>query len=85
MTAAALELKGVDSGYDQAMVLRGVSLHIAPGEIMALLGKNGMGKTTLLKTVMGYLPKRAGTVQVLGQDVTTWPAHRVARQVVANA
>lgn len=83
MISPALELKDVDSGYDQAMVLRGVSLQIAPGEIMALLGKNGMGKTTFLKAVMGYLPKRAGTVKIFGQDVTGWPAHRVARQRVA--
>lgn len=83
MIIPVLELKNVDSGYDQAMVLRGVSLQIAPGEIMALLGKNGMGKTTLLKAVMGYLPKRAGSVQVFGQDITGWPANRVARQRVA--
>jgi branched-chain amino acid transport system ATP-binding protein len=83
MSAAALELHGVVSGYEQAMVLRGVSLRIAPGTITALLGKNGMGKTTLLKAVMGYLPKRAGAVHLFGQDVTAWPAHRVARQRVA--
>jgi branched-chain amino acid transport system ATP-binding protein len=83
MTVAALELRAVASGYDQAMVLRGVSLSIAPGRITALLGKNGMGKTTVLKSVMGYLPKRAGSVRLFGQDVTTWPAHKVARQQVA--
>ena len=83
MTAAALELQSIDSGYAQAMVLRGVSLRIASGTITALLGKNGMGKTTLLKSVMGYLPKRAGAVHLFGQDVTGWPAHRVAQQRVA--
>jgi ABC-type branched-subunit amino acid transport system ATPase component len=83
MTTAALELHAVAGGYDEAMVLRGVSLRIAPGSITALLGKNGMGKTTLLKSVMGYLPKRAGAVRLFGQDVTAWPAHQVARQQVA--
>ncbi len=83
MTDLALDLQAVASGYDEAMVLRGVSLTIAPGTITALLGKNGMGKSTLLKSVMGYLPKRAGAVRLFGQDVTIWPAHKVARQQVA--
>jgi branched-chain amino acid transport system ATP-binding protein len=83
MMAAALELQAVASGYDEAMVLRGVSLAVAPGRITALLGKNGMGKTTLLKSVMGYLPKRAGAVRLFGQDITAWPAHQVARRQVA--
>lgn len=83
MTPAALELQGVACGYDEAMVLRGVSLRIAPGSITVLLGKNGMGKTTVLKAVMGYLPKHAGSVGLFGRDVTSWPAHKVARQQVA--
>jgi branched-chain amino acid transport system ATP-binding protein len=83
LTNLALELNGVASGYDEAMVLRGVSLAIAPGTITALLGKNGMGKTTVLKSVMGYLPKQAGTVRLWGQDVTAWPPHKVARRQVA--
>jgi len=78
MTTPALELHAVCSGYDEAIVLRGVSLTIAPGQITALLGKNGMGKSTLLKSVMGFLPKRSGSVTLFGRDVTTWPAHRVA-------
>jgi branched-chain amino acid transport system ATP-binding protein len=85
MTSAALELQSVASGYDEAVVLRGVSLSIAPGTITALLGKNGMGKSTLLKSVMGYLPKQGGAVHVGGQDVTRWPPHRVARLGVAYA
>jgi branched-chain amino acid transport system ATP-binding protein len=83
LTTLALELNGVASGYDEALVLRGVSLAVAPGTITALLGKNGMGKTTVLKSVMGYLPKQAGTVRLWGQDVTAWPPHRVARRQVA--
>ncbi len=83
MSDPALDLQNVAGGYDEAMVLRGVSLRIAPGTITALLGKNGMGKTTVLKSIMGYLPKRAGTVRLFGQDVTAWPPHKVARQQVA--
>jgi branched-chain amino acid transport system ATP-binding protein len=83
MSTPALELREVASGYDEAMVLRGVSLAIAPGTITALLGKNGMGKTTVLKSVMGYLSKRAGTVRLFGDDVTGWQPHKVARQQVA--
>ena len=83
MSPAALELQAVASGYGEAMVLRGVSLSIAPGSITALLGKNGMGKTTVLKTAMGYLSKRQGAVKLFGQDATAWPAHKVARQQVA--
>jgi branched-chain amino acid transport system ATP-binding protein len=85
MTNAALEVRAVSGGYGAAMVLRDVSLRIEPGSITALLGKNGMGKTTLLKSVMGYLPKRAGAVRLFGEDVTAWPAHKVARQRVAYA
>ncbi len=83
MNEPALQLEAIDSGYDEAMVLRGVSLSVEAGAINALLGKNGMGKSTLLKSVMGYLPKKAGTIRLFGQDVTNWPTHRVARQRVA--
>lgn len=82
---AALRLDGISSGYEASLVLRGASLAIAPGEAVALLGKNGMGKSTLLKSVMGYLPKQAGAVHVGGHDVTRWPPHRVARLGVAYA
>jgi branched-chain amino acid transport system ATP-binding protein len=83
--ATALQLDAISSGYKSSLVLRGASLAIAPGEAVALLGKNGMGKSTLLKSVMGYLPKQAGAVRVGGQDVTAWPPHRVARLGVAYA
>jgi branched-chain amino acid transport system ATP-binding protein len=78
-----LEIKDLTSGYGGAIVVRGVSLSVAPGEIVALLGKNGMGKSTLLKTAMGFLPAREGRVVLQGQDVTGRPPHRIAREAIA--
>ena len=83
MTAAALELLGVSSGYGEAVVVRDVALDIQPGEIFALLGKNGMGKSTLLKTVMGFLPILSGTIRMSGEDMTGQPSYRIARRAIA--
>lgn len=85
MNTAALTLKDISSGYKESMVIHKVSLSIKPGEIVALLGKNGMGKTTLLKSIMGYLPKRSGSISLFGKDVTRQPAHQLARANVAYA
>lgn len=85
MSATALQLDRVTSGYRASVVLRETSLAIAPGEAVALLGKNGMGKSTLLKTVMGYLAKKGGSVLLNGQDITRLPPHRVAQLGVAYA
>lgn len=65
-----LAIAGLRSGYGATDVIAGIDLEIRPGEICALMGKNGMGKTTLLKSVMGLLPPRAGRVMLDGQDVT---------------
>lgn len=81
--AAALEVSGLTSGYGEAIVVRGISLAVGPGEIVALLGKNGMGKSTLLKTLMGFLPAREGQVALSGRDVTRDPPHRIARRAIA--
>ncbi len=78
-----LEISGLTSGYGEAIIVRGVSLTVAPGEIVALLGKNGMGKSTLLKTMMGFLPARAGRVALYGRDVTGRAPHRIARESIA--
>jgi branched-chain amino acid transport system ATP-binding protein len=80
---AALELSGLRSGYGEAVVVRDVGLSIQPGEIFVLLGKNGMGKSTLLKTVMGFLPLLGGSVKLFGQDITGDPPHRIARRAIA--
>jgi len=80
---AILQVESITSGYGEAMVVRGVDLSIAPGEIVALLGKNGMGKSTLLKSIMGYLPVKQGCVWLRGRNVTGYPPHRMARQAIA--
>ena len=72
---AALQLDNVTSGYGSAIAVRSVSLSIEPGEILAIVGKNGMGKSSLLKTAMGFLAVRDGRVRVAGQDVTRMPPH----------
>jgi ABC-type branched-subunit amino acid transport system ATPase component len=83
MSAAALDVQGIRSGYGEAPVLRDVSFDVRPGEIFALLGKNGMGKSTLLKSVMGFLPLHAGKVGLFGADITGLPPHKVARREIA--
>jgi branched-chain amino acid transport system ATP-binding protein len=75
----AVAISGLEGGYGGSPVLHDVSLDIEVGEIFAILGKNGMGKTTLLKTVMGLLPARTGRVEFLGHDVSGWPAYRITR------
>lgn len=74
-----LSVEKLSSGYAGAVVVREVSLSIAPGEILAVLGKNGMGKSTLLKAVMGFLPRMGGTVLIGGDEATRLSPHRVAR------
>ncbi|MFD1702919.1 ABC transporter ATP-binding protein [Methylopila henanensis] len=64
-----LELRDVASGYGAITVVKGVSLRVRPGEIVALLGKNGMGKTTTLKTILGMVPLRGGSIAVDGVSV----------------
>jgi ABC-type branched-subunit amino acid transport system ATPase component len=83
MSSTVLEIADLNSGYGEAVVLRDVSLSIRPGEIFALLGKNGMGKSTLLKTVLGFLPAKRGKITLFGEDVTSLPTHLIARKAIA--
>jgi len=83
MTTAALEISGLNSGYGEALVLRDIALQVEAGEIFALLGKNGMGKSTLLKTLMGFLPMQSGSVSMFGQPTAGLPPHRIARKSIA--
>ena len=65
-----LDVSSLHSGYGRIPILAGVTLRVARGEFVGILGHNGMGKTTLLQTLMGYLPATAGHVSLLGRDIT---------------
>jgi branched-chain amino acid transport system ATP-binding protein len=75
--------QGLEAGYGRIRILNGVSLEIASGSAVGILGHNGMGKTTLLRTLMGLIPATAGTVHVDGHDITQAPTHARARRGLA--
>jgi len=78
-----IEARELHTYYDESHILRGVSLALAPGEALGLMGRNGMGKTTLIRTIMGLVRPRSGSVSVDGADVTRDPAFRIAQRGVA--
>ncbi|WP_237213144.1 ABC transporter ATP-binding protein [Falsiroseomonas oryziterrae] len=79
MAEAVLEVEALHAGYGPAKVLFGVSLSLRRGEVAALMGRNGAGKSTTLKAIMGLLPPRGGRVRFAGQDITGLPPFRIAR------
>jgi len=75
-----LQVSDLEVGYGESLILRGVSLHVPPGRVVCLMGRNGVGKTTLLKSVMGLLRPRRGRVVFDGEDVTRASPDRRARR-----
>jgi branched-chain amino acid transport system ATP-binding protein len=78
-----LRLDGLHTYYGLVHMLQGVSLEVERGEVLALLGRNGAGKTTVLKSILGLVPPRAGTVVFEGEDITGWAPYLVARRGIA--
>jgi urea transport system ATP-binding protein len=77
-----LNISALKAAYGESEVLHGLNLTVEPGEIVAIMGRNGMGKTTLMKTLMGIVPERAGTVRVGETPVTGLKSHqRVAKGI----
>jgi len=75
-----LDVQGLNVAYGQSEVLHGIDLAVKPGEIVAVVGRNGMGKSTLMKSLMGVIPARSGRVNVAGADITGLPSYaRVAK------
>ena len=76
---AGLVLEDVSAGYGETVVLEDISLAVAPGQTLAVLGRNGVGKTTLLATIMGHTRMRRGGIRLAGREIATLPPYRRAR------
>jgi branched-chain amino acid transport system ATP-binding protein len=79
---AFLEVRGLRSGYQGGVVLDGIDMDLAEGSVLAVLGRNGVGKTTLVSTLMGLVRPYAGTVRLAGEDITGAPPDKIARRGV---
>ncbi|MGX4640956.1 ABC transporter ATP-binding protein [Massilia sp. SYSU DXS3249] len=74
----ALELKNVQAWYGESHILHGIDLTVAPGEVVTLLGRNGAGRTTLLRAIMGLTSRRSGSIRLHGAESVKLPTHRIA-------
>ena len=81
--SALLEVRDLELAYGQVAVCRDISLQLEQGEIVALIGANGAGKSTTLRAIAGVLPPRAGTIVLSGQDVTTMPSYERSKLGIA--
>jgi branched-chain amino acid transport system ATP-binding protein len=80
MSAAMLEVEGLEAWYGAAQILFEPSFHVGRGEVVALMGRNGAGKSTTLKALMALIPRRAGTVRFLGEDISRLKSFEIARR-----
>ncbi len=78
-----LKLDGIHTFMGLSHILHGVSLLVEKGEIVCLLGRNGVGKSTTLKSIMGLIPPREGTVLFEGESIMGWPTHKIARKGIS--
>ena len=87
MSAAprVIELEGVTTFYGSIQALKGISLHVDPGEIVTLIGANGAGKSTALRTISGLIKPRDGKITFEGQDVTGLSAHEIVGLGIAQS
>jgi urea transport system ATP-binding protein len=75
-----LDVRNLNVAYGQSEALHGINFTVAPGEIVAVVGRNGMGKSTLMKSLIGVMPSRSGQVLVAGTDLTNLPSHARVRR-----
>jgi branched-chain amino acid transport system ATP-binding protein len=80
MAERLLELAGVETRYGRSQVLFGISLAIARGEVVTLMGRNGMGKTTTVRSIMGLTPAMAGSIRFDGAEIRALPSYRIAKR-----
>jgi len=83
VSSRVLDVADVHTYYGESHVLHGVTLTVADGEVLTILGRNGMGKTTLIRSIIGFTPPREGTVRLKGQDVAGFPPYRLVERGVA--
>ncbi len=81
--APVLAVENLEAWYGESHILHGIDFHVAPGEVVTLLGRNGAGKTTTLKSVMGIIGKRSGSVRFGGREIIRASSDRIARMGVA--
>jgi branched-chain amino acid transport system ATP-binding protein len=79
MAETLLEIDGIETCYGLSQVLFGLSLKVQSGEMVALMGRNGMGKTTTIRSIMGMTPARAGSIRFAGEKVRSLPSYRIAK------
>ncbi len=79
----SIELEEIQTYYGRSHILQGLSLFVAKGEAVSILGRNGVGKTTTLRSIMGLTPPRSGRIRIEGEEVTGWPPHRIAGKKIA--
>jgi branched-chain amino acid transport system ATP-binding protein len=80
---AVLDVEEVHTYYGESHVLQGISLRVEASEVLGILGRNGMGKTTLIRSIIGFTPPRRGRVRFKGQDITRWPPYRMVASGMA--
>ena len=78
-----LEVRDVHTYYGESHVLQGVSLGVGPSEVVTILGRNGMGKTTLIRSIIGFTPARRGAIRFKGEDITRLPPFRAVERGMA--
>ena len=79
MSTPFLEVKDLQGWYGESHVLHGVNFHVNEGEVVTLLGRNGAGRTSTMRSIMGLIGRRTGSIKVRGQETIGMPTHRIAR------
>ena len=79
MADTLLDVDRIETCYGRSKVLFGISLSIAVGEMVTLMGRNGMGKTTTVRSIMGLTPVMAGSIHFAGREIREWPSYRIGK------
>ena len=78
MSEALLDVRDLHAFYGESHILHGVNFSVKKGDVVTLLGRNGAGRTTTLKSILGLVGRRSGSIQVNGNNIVAWPTHKIA-------